>query len=392
MISLKQDRSKFPVRGDDGQLIIDRESGQFSELFLGPVHPGMTGNMSLEMLIQGDEIMKAKTHVGYLHRGFEKLMERRRFIQCFPICVRIAVPEPDFNEYLLAATIEELAGIEVPDAAQWMRTLLLEMSRLQSYLAWIGGQGSSFGLGLIGQWTIWARDLVLDRFEEITGGRIYHMHMPPGGVRSLLPDGFRGRMRETLDTIEQVMKDVDKALFQNSVYKTRSIGLGYIDPSMVDRWGITGPNARGAGVARDVRKDYPYLKYPELDFEVAVGKDSDAYTRADVRRRDLLTTVDLIRQILERIPDSGEFMAKVPNVLHWKIPRGETYKRAECTRGEYGYYTVTDGSGYPRRINVRGPSYTHAVTLLEKMIVNVNLADAAGLMSSLHTYPPEIER
>ena len=98
MISLKQDRSKFPVRGDDGQLIIDRESGQFSELFLGPVHPGMTGNMSLEMLIQGDEIMKAKTHVGYLHRGFEKLMERRRFIQCFPICVRIAVPEPDFNE------------------------------------------------------------------------------------------------------------------------------------------------------------------------------------------------------------------------------------------------------------------------------------------------------
>ncbi len=394
MFRLDEDRSKFPPSGLDGQPIIDRESGQFTQLWQGPIHPGMTGNMSLELLIQGDEIMHCKTHVGYLHRGFEKLMERRRFIQCFPICVRIAVPEPDFNEYCLAAAVEELAGIEVPDAAQWMRTLLLEMSRLQSYLAWIGGQASSFGMGLIGQWTVWARDLVLDRFEEITGGRIYHMHMPPGGVRGLLPDGFAGRMADTLDKISAVMVDVERVMFHNAVYKKRAVGLGYIDPAWVEKYGITGPNARGAGIAKDVRKDYPYLKYPELEFEAAVasGKESDVYARAEVRRRDILTTIDLIRQIIPRIPAKGDFMAKVPNVLHWKIPYGETYKRAECTRGEFGYYLVTDGSGYPRRINVRGPSYTHAVTLMEKMAVNLNIADTAGVMSSLHTYPPEIER
>ena len=392
MFKFEDDRSKYPEKNPDGTNKIDLESGKFLKIWQGPIHPGMTGNMSLELIIQGDEVMECKTHVGYLHRGFEKLMERRRFIQCFPICVRIAVPEPDFNEYCFAATIEELAGIEVPDAALWMRTLLLEMSRLQSYLAWIGGQSSAFGMGLISQWTTWARDLVLDRFEEISGGRVYHMHMLPGGVRSLLPYEFEARMKDTLQKISQVMVDVERVMFNNSVFKTRAVGLGYIDPLWVEEYGITGPNARGAGIPKDVRKDYPYLKYAELDFEVAVGTDSDVFTRADVRRRDILTTIDLIRQIVEKTPDSGEFMAEVPNVLHWKIPKGQTYVRSECTRGEYGYYTVTDGSGYPRRINVRGPSYTHAIALMERMAINLNIADTAGVMSSLHTYPPEVER
>ncbi|MBU1535842.1 NADH-quinone oxidoreductase subunit D, partial [Myxococcota bacterium] len=175
MFKFEEDRSKFPEKNPDGTNIIDLESGRFTHIWQGPVHPGMTGNMSLELIIQGDEVMSCKTHVGYLHRGFEKLMERRRFIQCLPICVRICVPEPDFNEYCLCATVEELAGIEVPDAAQWMRTLLLEMARLQSYLMWLGGISGSLGMGIIGQWTNYARDLILDRFEEITGGRIYHM-------------------------------------------------------------------------------------------------------------------------------------------------------------------------------------------------------------------------
>ena len=392
MFKFEEDRSKYPEKNPDGTNIIDLESGKFLKVWQGPIHPGMTGNMSLELITQGDEIMECKTHVGYLHRGFEKLMERRRFIQCFPICCRVAVPEPDFNEYCLAATFEELAGIEVPDAALWMRTLLLEMSRLQSYLAWIGGQSSAFGMGIISQWTTWARDLILDRFEEISGGRIYHMHMPPGGVRGLLPQGFIPRMEDSLKKIDQIMEDVERVMFNNSVFKTRSVGLGYIDPGWVDEYGITGPNARGAGIPLDVRKDYPYLKYPELDFGVSVGKDSDVFTRADVRRRDILTTISLIRQIMDKMPSSGPFMADMPNVLHWKIPKGESYVRSECTRGEYGYYTVTDGSGYPRRINVRGPSYTHAIALMERMAINLNIADTAGVMSSLHTYPPEVER
>jgi len=392
LLKWNEDRTLFPEKNSEGKIDVDYDSHKFMKIWQGPQHPGITGNMSLELTLLGDEVMDCETHVGYLHRGFEKLMERRKYIQCFPIVCRVAVPEPDFNEYCFASAMEELAGIEVPEAAEWLRTLVLEMSRLQSFLAWIGGQAGSLGQGIIGQWTIYLRDLILDRFEELTGGRIYHMYMLPGGVRGLLPDGFRQRMTENLDEIEKFMKDVKKVMFDNAVFKKRTVGMGVIDPAWINPFGITGPNARAAGVAKDVRKDNPYLKYPELDFEPVVGKDSDIYTRADVRRRDLLMTVDLIRQIMAKIPDKGDIRAKTPNVLHWKVPAGETYSRAECTRGEYGYYMVSDGTEYPRRINVRGPSYTHAVALLEKMIVNANIADVAGLMVSLHTYPPEIER
>jgi NADH-quinone oxidoreductase subunit D len=388
----EEDRSKFPPKNADGSFQIDPESHKFTHIWQGPQHPGITGNMSLELIIQGDEVMQCETHVGYLHRGFEKLMERRKYIQCFPLVCRICVPEPDFNEYCFAAGVEELAGIQVPEKALWIRTLVLEMARLASYLMWMGGAAGSLGHGLPGQWTNYLRDYILDRFEELTGGRIYHMYILPGGVRNDLPEGFKQRLLDVLDDIERVMKDVKTIMFNNAVFKKRTRGLGVIDPSWIEPYGITGPNARAAGIPLDVRKDSPYLKYPELDFEPVVGIESDAYTRLDVRRRDLLVTVDLIRQILNKMPENGEYMAPLPNVLNWEIPRGETYVRAECTRGEYGYYMVSDGSMYPRRVNVRGPSYTHAVALMEKLVVGVNIADVAALMTSLHTYPPEIER
>ncbi|MBF0254917.1 MAG: NADH-quinone oxidoreductase subunit D [Gammaproteobacteria bacterium] len=391
-MAYQPDRSQYPQPGPDGKLDIDLTSGKYLKLWQGPNHPGITGNMSVELTVCGDEVVEGKTHVGYLHRGFEKLMERRTFIQCFPIVCRICVPEPDFNEYCYAAAVEELAGIEIPEQARWIRTLILEMGRINSYLMYLGGQAGALGQGVIGQWTTYVRDLMLDRFEEMTGARIYHMFILPGGVRDTLPEGFDGRMEETLQELESTLADVDKVMFHNAVFKKRTIGVGYVDPSLIDQYGITGPVARAMGFPRDVRKDDPYLVYPELDFEPVVGKDSDIYARADVRRRDLLMSVDLIRQILAKMPRTGPVMAPLPNVLHWKIPRGETYIRGECSRGEYGFYLVTDGSGYPRRVNVRGPSYTHAMALLERLIVNCNISDVAALLVSLHTYPPEIER
>jgi len=387
------DRSQYPKINTDGSPDIDLESGKYLKLWQGPQHPGITGNMSIELTVCGDEIAEAKTHVGYLHRGFEKLMERRTFMQVFPIVCRVCVPEPDFNEYCYAAAVEELAGIEVPERADWIRTLILEMGRINSYLMYLGGQAGALGQGVIGQWTIYARDLMLDRFEELTGARIYHMFILPGGVRGDLPDGFEQRMEETLQELESTLADVKKVMFHNAVFKKRTVGVSVIDPALIDPYGITGPNARAAGVARDVRTEQPYLVYPELDFDAVTGTDSDIFTRADVRRRDLLLSVDLIRQILAKMPEKqGSVMTQLPNVLHWKIPRGETYIRGECSRGEYGYYLVTDGSGYPRRINVRGPSYTHSIALFERLMRNGNIADVAATLVSLHTYPPEVER
>lgn len=387
------DRSQYPRKQADGSLDIDLASGKYLKLWQGPQHPGITGNMSIELTVCGDEVVEGRTHVGYLHRGFEKLMERRTFIQCFPIVCRICVPEPDFNEYCYAAAVEELAGVEVPERARWIRTLILEMGRINSYLMYLGGQAGALGQGVIGQWATYVRDLMLDRFEELTGARIYHMFIIPGGVRDDLPTGFRKRMEQTLGEIENTLRDIENVMFRNAVFEKRTRGVGVIETEWLDSYGVTGPCIRAAGVPRDVRRDQPYLVYDQLDFDPVTGQDSDIYTRADVRRRDLLVSVDLIRQILSRMPEAtGSMMASIPNVLHWTIPPGETYVRGECSRGEYGYYLVTDGSGYPRRVNVRGPSYTHAMALFERMVVNTNIADVAALLVSLHTYPPEIER
>ncbi len=391
-LSFAPDRSQYPAPGPDGKLEIDLESGKYLKLWQGPNHPGITGNMSVELTVCGDEVVEGKTHVGYLHRGFEKLMERRTFIQVFPIVCRVCVPEPDFNEYCYAAAVEDLAGIEAPEMAKWIRALILEMGRFNSYMMYLGGQAGSLGLGIVGQWLTYVRDLMLDRFEELTGARIYHMFILPGGVRGHLPEGLAERMEEVLQTAERYLDDVERGMFRNAVFKARTKGVGIIPTELFERYGVTGPNARAGGVAKDVRKDAPYLVYDQLNFEVPTATDSDIFARASVRFRDVHLSIDLIRQILKKMPKDGPVMAKIPNVLHWKIPKGETYIKGESSRGEYGYYLVTDGSGYPRRVNVRGPSYTHAMALLEHLIPGTNISDVAQLLVSLHTYPPEIER
>jgi NADH-quinone oxidoreductase subunit D len=388
---LDGNRDKFP-KVVNGKSEIDLSSGKYLKLWQGPQHPGVTGNMALEVTLSGDEVVDLKTHLGYLHRGFEKLIERRKFIQNFTIVCRICVPEPDTNEYLYAAAVEELAGIKVPEKATWLRTLTMEMSRLTSFLMWIGGQGGALGMGTVGQWTVTHRDYMLDLFEELSGARIYHMYIVPGGVRYDLPEGFAGRLEATLQKVEKLLKEIKMVLLNNIVIKKRLVGLGIITPEMVDQFGIVGPNARSTGLARDVRKDNPYLAYDQLDFDVVTHTHSDAYNRMLCRYKEMYQSIDLIRQIMSKIPKKGKIHKTLPNVLNWKIPAGETYVKAESTRGEYGYYLVTDGSEYPRRCVVRGPSYTHAIPLLEKMAINTNIADIAGLMVSLHTYPPEIER
>ncbi|MDP8231523.1 MAG: NADH-quinone oxidoreductase subunit D [Candidatus Zophobacter franzmannii] len=385
------DRSKYPQE-EDGKAIIDLDSHKFTKIWQGPQHPGVTGNMSVELIVNGDEIVDAKTRVGYLHRGFEKLMERRRYIQCFPIVCRICVPEPDTNEYCVSAAMEELAGIEIPEKAKWLRTLNLEMSRVTSFLMWAGGQAGSLGMNTIPQWTVGMRDFWLDLFEEMTGGRVYHMYMIPGGVRKDLPEGFRDRVRAQIIQTKELLVDVERSFFNNAIVKSRLIGLGHIPKEMISEYGITGPNARACGVENDIRITNPYLKYPELELEMITGTESDAYERAKLRYRELHQSLNLISQILDKMPEGGEIQAKLPNVLHWKIPAGQTYKRAESTRGEHGFYMVSDGTKYPRRIYARGASYTHAISVLEKLACNITISDLAALMVSLHTCPPEIER
>jgi len=360
-------------------------------LYLGPQHPGITGNMMVKLKVAGDTIVKAETHVGYLHRAFEKLMEQRTWMQSFPIVCRICVPEPDPNEENLARAVEEIEGREVPERAKYIRVMVLELSRLAAYFLWMGGQSGTAGLYTVPQWSVGDRDYILDLFEELTGGRIYHMYIWAGGVRRDLPEGFADKVLRTMDYIESRLPEYDKLMFDNALFQKRAKGVGVIDKDKALEWGVVGPPLRGCGIQHDVRKDEPYEVYDKLDFVIPTYEGGDIWARAMVRRMEMEQSISIIRQVIEKMP-AGEYYNKVPTPLNWFVPPGETYVKTESARGEFGYYVVSDGSLKPRRIHVRGPAYVHGVSLLENILVGANIADVAMIMNSLGVCPPEIER
>jgi len=368
------------------------KNNQLIKIFHGPQHPGVTGNMSLELDLDAETIVNATTHVGYLHRGFEKLVERRTIPQAFTIVCRICVPEPDPNESNFARGIETLAGIEVPEKAKWIRTMVLEMQRLTAQLLWMAGQGGSLGLYVNPQWAVADRDFMLDLFEELTGGRVYHMYTYPGGVRRDPPDGFLDKLSSILDYYETRLPEYDRVFFNNAVFRKRAEGAGIVDPSTALKYGITGPVLRAAGFAKDVRKYAPYEKYAELEFDIPTQTASDVYARALVRRAEIVQSIRILRQIIELMPRTGEYQVKLKNHHQFKIPTGETWVRTESARGEFAYYMASDGSEYLRRMQVKGPSMVHAMSLLETVLKGAQLADVAMIMNSLGTCPPEIER
>ena len=361
------------------------------KIFHGPQHPGVTGNMSMELDLDGETIVRAVTHVGYLHRGFEKLIERRTLIQAFTIVCRICVPEPDPNEENLARGIEELAGLDISERAKFIRVLVLELARLQAHLLWMAGQGGSIGHEVVPQWAIGERDYILDLFEELTGGRVYHMYIYPGGVRRDLPVGFLDRVSAVLDQLESRLPEYDRIFFENAGVKKRLQGVGVVSAEEAVDNGYSGPVIRGCGIARDVRRDAPYLVYDQLEFDIPTQSACDAYARALVRRAEMDQSIRILRQVIDRIP-SGEIQCKLPRHHKFTLPKAETYVQTESARGAFGYYLAGDGSEYLRRLQVRGPSIVHAFTLLERLLVGAQLSDVALIMNSLGICPPEIER
>ncbi len=360
-------------------------------LFIGPNHPGVEGNFALKLTLEGDTIVKAKTEAGFLHRGFEKLMEERLFIQNIAIVCRICVPDPDPNEENYARAIEALADIEVPRRAQFIRVLVLELSRLASHLFTFGGHAGTIGLYTMPNWSISDRDRILDLFEELTGGRVYHIYNMPGGVRRDFPAGFASRVRDVLDYIEGRLPDYDNLFFNNRILRKRAVGIGVLPRERAMEWGTTGPNLRAAGFAHDVRKDDPYEVYNELEFDIPTLKDSDAYSRLMIRRKEVVQTIGIIRQVLDKIPE-GPVWNKQPNPLKWRVPAGDVYVRSESSKGEYAYYMVSDGGVRPYRVHVRGASVTHGVHILENLLVGTRIEDASQLMFSLDACPPEVDR
>jgi NADH-quinone oxidoreductase subunit D len=363
------------------------------ELNIGPNHPGIEGNYALKLKLHGDRVIQGKADAGYLHRGFEKLMEGRLWIQNLAITPRICVPDPAPMEVSYSLAVEDLCGLEVPERAKWLRVLQLEMSRLAAHLFTFGGHAATVGMYTTMYWGVADRDLILDLFEELCGGRVYSIYNIPGGVRRDIPDGFLGRVTNTLDYIESRLPDYDNLLFTNQVFVKRARGIGAISQEQALDWGVTGPNLRATGLPFDVRRDDPYLVYDKLQFEIPTEEAGDAWARALVRRKELVQSIRILRQVVERLPSiPGPIRCPIPNPLAWNVPAGSTYTRVESSKGELAWYVVSNGGERPYRTHVRGPSQMHAVQVLENLSVGARIEDVAQIMFSLDACPPEVDR
>ncbi|OQX83708.1 MAG: hypothetical protein B6D63_05775 [Candidatus Latescibacteria bacterium 4484_7] len=361
------------------------------ELYFGPQHLGMVGNFSITLSVEGDRIVKATANPGFLHRGFEKLMEMRTWIQDFPLVCRINVIEPDSMEMVYAMAVERLAGIEVPERANYIRSVVLELARIQSHLFGLWGYSNLLGLDTVAQWAMYHRDLVLDLYEELCGGRVYHIYIWPGGVRRDFPEGFKDRIVKTLHTIGNSVPDYDSAFFNNRLFYDRAAGIGVVDKEEAKELGAVGQVLRAVGEKFDIRKVEPYAAYDKVDFDIPTREDGDAYSRIWVVRDEMIQSVHMIFKLLDQMPE-GEVYNRVPNPFKWKVPKGETYVRVESSRGELGLYMVSDGGDKPYRVHFRTPSYTHGLILLERLLEGASISDVGNIMLSSYVVAPEIDR
>ncbi|AKI96670.1 NADH-quinone oxidoreductase subunit D [Kosmotoga pacifica] len=364
------------------------------KLFLGPNHPGMHGNSSVHLYVEGDTVVKSRLVPGFLHRGFEKLMERRTWMQNLALIPRICVPEPDINEMVYAMAIETLTGIEVPEKAHWIRMIILELARIAAHLMAMGGIGGATGLYTMPYWVMPDRDRILDIFEKITGARIYHMYIIPGGVRKDLPQGIEKDILEVLDYIESRSDEYENLLLKHRVIRTRTKGLGVLTREEALEMGVTGVGLRATGLPYDIRKVDPYARYDKVEFEVPTATEGDGYARFTLKYLELQQSIRIIRQCIDMMPKEGPVNVRFSrgSALRFRVPAGSVYAHVESSRGEYGYFVVSDGGEKPYRIHVRGASYPQGLYGVENKLPGTRIEDVALWLGTMDFCSPEIDR
>lgn len=364
------------------------------KLFFGPQHPGMHGNTSVHMYIEGDIIKKARLVPGMLHRGFEKSMENRTWINNIGLIPRVCVAEPDINEIAFAQAVETIAQIKIPEKAHYIRMIIMELTRMLAHMMSIGALGSPTGLYTANQWMQAERDTIMNIFEEISGHRVYHMYIIPGGVRKDLPVGIDKKILDFFDDFEKRIPEFNDLLFKNPTIRKRLVDTIILTPEMVWELGVTGIGMRSAvGEPYDVRKIMPYARYDKVEFDVPTAAYSDAYTRTSFKLIEIEQSMRIIRQCFDMMPDgSPNVRISRGSALKWTIPKGQTYSAVESARGEFGYFMVSDGGTGPYRVNVRGASYPQGLLGIEKYMTGLRFDDAPLWFDTMGVCVPEIDR
>ncbi len=374
------------------------DDGERMVVNFGPQHPSTHGVFRMELHLDGERIVRAIPHMGYLHRGVEKLCEKLTWVQVTPIVDKNDYIAPMTNEQAVVMAVEKLMGLEVPRRARYLRSLLAELNRIASHLLALGTFSLDLGGALGGGSTVFIhtfreRDRILDLFEELTGARFHYNTHTPGGQRHDLPAGWDVRARAVLDEIEARSPEYASMTIDSRIFKERTRGVGVLSADLALSLGITGPNLRASGVAHDLRIDAPYAAYDEVVPELVTAQGGDCFARIQVRLDEVRASIALARKLLDGVPEGPICGWKpVKNAIQVKIPSGQTYVAIETPRGELGTYAIAGGTGTsPYRLKIRSPSL-HALSCLPHILPGHMVSDAIAILGSLDPIMGEVDR
>jgi NADH-quinone oxidoreductase subunit D len=391
--------------GEDQTMIIN----------MGPQHPSTHGVLRLMLELQGETVLRCKPIIGYLHTGMEKTGESLTFMQGGTNVTRMDYLSPLNSELVFSMATEKLLGIDgdIPERAVWIRMLMSELNRMSSHLLFMATNGMDIGAVSMMLYGWREREVVLRFFQKVTGLRMNHNFIRPGGVAADLPAGWRDDVMSILDMLPDRLGEYDVLMTNQPIWRERLQGVGVITQAEAIALGATGPILRSTGLAWDLRRDMPYMHYDELEFDVIVGSYGDAFDRYAIRLNEIRESMRIVRQILDRVP-SGDYRIQDKKVtpppraridesmealIHhfkiftegFKVPEGEVYVAIESPRGEVGCYIASDGSPTPYRMHVRAPSFVN-VQALPHMMRGGLVADAVAVISSVDPVLGEVDR
>jgi NADH-quinone oxidoreductase subunit D len=380
---------------------------------MGPQHPATHGVLRLVLEIDGEIIVRLYPEVGYLHTGIEKTCEAKFYQQVVPLTDRINYLDPLSNNLCYCLAVEKLLGLEAPEKAKWLRVLLVELSRLNSHLIWLGTHAMDIGALTVFLYTFREREDILRLFEAVAGQRMMTSYFRIGGLSMEPPLDFLDRVQAFINTFPEKIDEYANLLTGNPIFRNRLMGVGYLSAADAIALGVTGPPMRASGVDFDLRRDMPYSGYEKFQFNVPISTGGDCWARYEVRLIEMRESVKIIQQALDGMPE-GPVKADAPKIVlpdrekmktqmealihHFKIvtegfevPAGEVYQGIEAGHGQTGYYVVSDGTAKPHRVHMRYPSFA-TLQALETMCQGRMLADVVAIIGSIDIVLGEIDR
>ena len=382
-------------------------------LNFGPQHPAAHGVLRLVLEMDGEVVERADPHIGLLHRGTEKLIEHKTYLQALPYFDRLDYVSPMNQEHCFSLATEKLLGITVPRRAQVIRILFSELTRILNHTLNVTTQALDVGATTPLLWMFEERERILEFYERASGARFHSAYIRPGGVHQDIPAGLEDDIAKFVRGFGQIIDDVEGLLTENRIWKQRTVDVGVVSREDALAWGFSGPMLRGSGVAWDIRKATPYEIYGELDFQIPVGKNGDCYDRYLVRMEEMRQSLRLISQCLEKLapgpvvvddpkiapPKRGQMKQSMEAMIHhfklytegYHVPAGETYTAVEAPKGEFGVFLVSDGTNKPYRCKIRAPGFAH-LQGLDFMSRGHMLADVSAIIGTLDVVFGEIDR